>query len=137
MIARRTGCLIGVASMLGRSSSRGNVAYTSSKWGVIGLVKAAAQDLAPHGVTVNAVAPGNVATTMAQNDALYRLVRPDLERPTLADVEPVMQMLHVQPVAYLQPEEVTDVVLFLAGPAGRHITGSVIDINAGASARYT
>lgn len=46
-------------------------------------------------------------------------------------------MLHVQPVAYLQPEEVTDVVLFLAGPAGRHITGSVIDINAGASARYT
>lgn len=81
MIARRTGCLIGVASMLGRASSPGNVAYTSSKWGVIGLVKASAQDLAPHGVTVNAVAPGNVATTMAQNDALYRLVRPDLERP--------------------------------------------------------
>lgn len=137
MMKQRSGRVIGVASMMGRSSSPNNVAYTSAKWGVIGLVKAAAQDLAHHGVTVNAVAPGNIATPMAQNDSLYKIVRPDLEHPTLDDVLPVMQMLHVQPVSYLEPSEVTDVILFLASPAARHITGSVIDINAGASARYT
>ena len=136
MMQQHSGRIIAVASMMGRSSSPNNIAYTSAKWGVIGLVKSAAQDLAHHGVTVNAVAPGNIATTMAQNDSLYKIVRPDLEHPTLEDVNPVMKMLHVQPVAYLEPSEVTDVIVFLASPAARHITGSVIDINAGASARY-
>jgi len=136
MIQQRSGRIVGVASMMGRSSSPNNVAYTTSKWGVIGLVKSCAQDLAPFGITVNAVAPGNIATDMAQNDTLYKLVRPDLEQPTLEDVLPVMQMLHVQPVSYMEPDEVTGVIMFLASPAARHITGSVIDINAGASARY-
>jgi SDR family mycofactocin-dependent oxidoreductase len=136
MMNQRSGRIVAVASMMGRSSSPNNIAYTASKWGVIGLVKSAAQDLAHHGVTVNAVAPGNIATTMAQNDSLYKIVRPDLEAPTLEDVDPVMKMLHVQPIAYLEPSEVSDVIVFLAGPAARHITGTVIDINAGASARY-
>ncbi len=136
MMKQGSGRIVAVASMMGRSSSPNNVAYTTSKWGVIGLVKSAAQDLAHHGVTVNAVAPGNIATPMAQNESLYKIVRPDLTEPTLDDVLPVMKMLHVQPVSYLEPDEVTGVILFLAGPAARHITGSVIDINAGASARY-
>lgn len=136
MIAQRSGRIVGVASMMGRSSTPNNVAYITSKWGVIGLVKACAQDLAPYGITVNAVAPGNIATPMAQNETLYKLVRPDLENPTLDDVLPVMKMLHVQPVAYMEPSEVTDVILFLASPAARHLSGTVLDINAGASARY-
>lgn len=136
MIKQRSGRIVAVASMMGRSATPNNVAYITSKWGVIGLVKASAQDLAGYGITVNAVAPGNIATPMAQNDTLYKMVRPDLEHPTLADVEPVMKMLHVQPIPYLEAREVTDVISFLVSPAARHITGSVIDINAGASARY-
>jgi SDR family mycofactocin-dependent oxidoreductase len=136
MIKQRSGRIVAVASMMGRSATPNNVAYITSKWGVIGLVKASAQDLAGYGITVNAVAPGNIATPMAQNETLYKMVRPDLESPTLTDVEPVMKMLHVQPVAYLEASEVTDVISFLVSPAARHITGSVIDINAGASARY-
>ena len=135
MTANRWGRIVLVASMLGRSSSPTQAAYVASKWGVIGLVKAAAQDLASHGITVNAVAPGNIDTPMVRNDALFRLVRPDLESPTAEDAAAALQMLHLQRIPWLSPQEVTDAVMFLV--RAEHITGSVIDVNAGASARFT
>jgi NAD(P)-dependent dehydrogenase (short-subunit alcohol dehydrogenase family) len=127
--------MIGVASMIARAPSPGMGAYVASKWGVIGLVKSVAQDLAGFGITVNAVAPGNIDTPMVRNEALARKVRPDLENPRFEDAESLLAMLHVQRVALIAPEAVSDAVLFLAGPSGRHITGAVIDVNAGASAR--
>jgi NAD(P)-dependent dehydrogenase (short-subunit alcohol dehydrogenase family) len=81
------------------------------------------------------VVPGNIDTRMVRNEALYRTVRPDLDAPTWEDAAPVLQLLHVQPVAILPPEDVTEAVLFLL--RAEHITGSVIDANAGASARFT
>jgi len=137
MMSQGSGRIVATSSMMGRMGSPNLAAYVASKWGVIGLVKSAAQDLAAHGITVNAVAPGNIATPMVQNPGLYGMVRPDLEHPTAADVEPILQMLHVQPIPLLAPEEVSDVILFLVGPHAAHITGAVFDISAGASARFT
>jgi NAD(P)-dependent dehydrogenase (short-subunit alcohol dehydrogenase family) len=96
-----------------------------------------AHDMAHSGVTVNAVAPGNISTDMIHNDTLYRLMRPDLEHPTRDDVAAVMATLHVQPVPWLEAEEITAAVIFLCSEGARHITGSVIDVDAGASARFT
>jgi SDR family mycofactocin-dependent oxidoreductase len=137
MRKQRWGRIIGISSMMGRSSNPGIPAYVASKWGVIGLCKSVAQELAGFGVTVNAIAPGNISTPMIHNDALYRLMRPDLADPTADDVAPAMAQLHVQPVPWLEPEEITAAVVFLASDAARHITGSVIDVDAGASARFT
>ncbi len=137
MRRQRWGRIVGVSSMMGRSSNPGIPAYVASKWGVIGLVKSVAFELAAFGVTVNAVAPGNVSTPMIHNDILYGLMRPDLEHPTREDVEAGMTALHVQPVPWLEPEEITAAVVFLASEGARHITGSVIDVDAGASARFT
>ncbi len=137
MRRRRWGRLIGISSMMGRSANPLIPAYTASKWGVIGLVKSAAQDLAAFGVTVNAIAPGNISTPMIHNDVLYRLMRPDLEAPTAEDVAGPMTSLHLQPVPWLEPEEVTSAVRFLCSEGARHITGAVLDISAGASARFT
>jgi NAD(P)-dependent dehydrogenase (short-subunit alcohol dehydrogenase family) len=135
MVEQKWGRIVAVSSMLGRSSAPGQAAYVASKWGVIGLVKAAAQDLAAHGVTVNAVAPGNIATPMVLNDTLYRTVRPDLENPTADDAAVVLQALHLQPVPWLDPAEISAAVMFLV--RAEHMTGSVIDVNAGASARFS
>jgi SDR family mycofactocin-dependent oxidoreductase len=137
MRRRHWGRIIGISSMLGRSGYPGVPAYVASKWGVIGLCKSAAYELAHFGVTVNAVAPGNISTPMIHNDTLYRLMRPDLEHPEMDDVAPGMALLHVQPVPWLEPEEVTAAVVFLASDAARHITGSVIDVDAGAAAKFT
>ena len=135
MIDQRFGRIVATSSMLGRSGQGGQGGYCASKWGVIGLVKSVAQDLAPFGITVNAVAPGNIDTPMVKNPALYRVVRPDLEDPQWEDVSGFLQMLHVQPIPVLPPEDVTEAVMFLL--RAEHVTGSVIDVSAGASARFT
>ncbi len=137
MRRRRWGRIVGISSMMGRSSNPGIPAYVASKWGIIGLVKSVAQELAPFEVTVNAIAPGNVSTDMIHNDQLYRLMRPDLAAPTADDVAPAMTALHVQSVPWIEPEEVTAAVAFLCSDGARHITGAVLDVSAGASARFT
>jgi SDR family mycofactocin-dependent oxidoreductase len=137
MRRQRWGRIIGISSMMGRSAQPGIPAYTASKWGVIGLCKSVALELAAFGVTVNAIAPGNVSTPMIHNDVLYRLARPDLEHPTAADVAPAMADLHGQPVPWLEPEEITAAVVYLASESARHITGTVLSVDAGASASFT
>jgi len=137
MRRQRWGRMVTVSSMMGRSSNPLISAYCASKWGVIGLTKSVAQEMAHSDVTVNAVAPGNISTDMIHNDTLYRLMRPDLEHPGADDVAAVMASLHVQPVPWLEADEITAAVLFLCSDGARHITGSVIDVDAGASARFT
>lgn len=137
MRERRSGRIVTVSSMMGRSANPGIPAYTASKWGVIGLTKSAALELASVGVTVNSVAPGNIRTPMIDNPWFRGMMRADLDDPTLEDLAGPLGSLHPMGVPWLEPEEVTAAVLFLVGDSGRHITGTVIDVNAGASGAFT
>jgi SDR family mycofactocin-dependent oxidoreductase len=137
MIEQNYGRIVATSSMLGRFAMPSMAPYVASKWGVIGLVKTVAQDLAAFGVTVNAVAPGNIDTPMIRNEFLARTVRPDLANPTMEDVEKVLGALHVQPDPVLPASDVSAAILFLVGPGSLHMTGAVLDVSAGASARFT
>ncbi|GAA4816995.1 mycofactocin-coupled SDR family oxidoreductase [Tomitella cavernea] len=135
MAERGYGRVVTISSMMGRSSGPNMAAYCASKWGVIGMSKSAAQELAHSGVTVNVITPGNIDTPMVKNDALYAKVRPDLDSPTWDDAASVLGQLHAQPIAVMPPEDVTRVVLFLTAEASVHLTGIVVPVDAGWSTR--
>lgn len=122
------GKIINTASMAGK---RGNapflVHYVASKFAVIGLTQATAGELAPFGITVNAVCPGYVRTNMQEREAQWeaelRSVTPDEVRQLYINDTPLRRLE--------TPEDVAGVVVFLASPEADFVTGEAINVNGG------
>lgn len=113
----------------------GGYGYSFSKKTLIDYVNWLAVQLAPKGVRVNAVHPGNVATRMVQNESTYRTYRPDLEHPTEADAEVLFRNFHAMGVPLLDPIDVSHAVVYLASDESRYLTGVQLKIDAGALAQ--
>ena len=117
MAPHRCGRIINIASL---SAKTGGLAagahYAASKAGVVALTKALAMQAAPHGITVNAIAPGIIETDLTR-------AWDESTRSSLRERIP----LHT----FGQPEDIAEMVAFLASDRGRHITGEIIDINGG------
>jgi (+)-trans-carveol dehydrogenase len=105
--------------------------YVASKHGVIGLMRALANELARYHIRVNAVCPTNVNTPMIQNPANYRTFRPDLEDPRSEDIVDVARAMHLLDVPWVEPEDVTAAVVWLASDAARYLTGVALPVDAG------
>jgi SDR family mycofactocin-dependent oxidoreductase len=135
MVQRGSGRIVATSSMAGRAGWENLSHYAAAKWGLIGFVKSVAAELAPHGITANVVCPSSVNTTMMHNDASYRLFRPDLENPTREDALPAFASVNVIPVPYVEPDDVSDSVLFLASDEARYVTGATLSPSTGVNAR--
>jgi SDR family mycofactocin-dependent oxidoreductase len=131
MIERRSGRIIATSSMVGKTGVPGLSHYVAAKWGVIGLVKSAALEFGQYGITVNAVCPTNVDTAMIQNQAMYSLFAPDIHNPTRDDVIPGFTSLNALPVPWVQVEDISEGMLYLAAESGRYVTGETLTIAAG------
>jgi SDR family mycofactocin-dependent oxidoreductase len=129
------GRVIATSSMAGRAGWENIGHYAAAKWGIIGLIKSLALEVAPHRITANVICPSSVNTTMMMNDASYKLFRPDLESPTREDALPAFASVNVIPVPYAEPSDVSDGVLFLASDEAWSITGATLSISAGVNAR--
>jgi SDR family mycofactocin-dependent oxidoreductase len=134
MIAQGYGRIVATSSMAGKMGYANVGHYCAAKWGVIGLVKSVAQEVAAHGIAVNAVCPTGVDTTMIQNEAAYRLFLPDAENPTREDAAPSFQGLNAIPVPWVEPIDVSNAMAFLCSDEARYITGETIAVAAGQNA---
>jgi SDR family mycofactocin-dependent oxidoreductase len=105
--------------------------YTASKHGLIGFMRVLAKELAPHRIRVNTLHPAGVRTPMILNEPMYRLFRPDLENPGREDFEAAARTHNVLGISYVEPEDVSAAVVYLASAAGRYVTGSTFTIDAG------
>jgi SDR family mycofactocin-dependent oxidoreductase len=114
----------------------GSAGYGWSKKTLMGYVEQMALHLAPRFVRVNAVHPTNVNTHLLHNDGLYSMFRPDLENPTRADVEPAFTMFQAMPIPYVEPVDISNLVLFLASDEARYITGQQIRVDAGSLLKF-
>ena len=88
-------------------------------------------ELAPHSIRVNTVHPTTVATEMILNEPTYRLFRPDLKNPTLEDFEEAARTLNRLPISMVQPEDISNAVLYLVSDDGRYVTGTTHIVDAG------
>ncbi|TYL46359.1 NAD(P)-dependent oxidoreductase [Nocardioides sp. BGMRC 2183] len=126
------GSIVITSSIAGMKGLANNTHYTAAKHGVVGLMRSLANEVAPQGIRVNCVNPTNVDTRMLFNDAIYRLFRPDLESPGREDVEDIMKGMHPLPTGWVDVDDVSNAVLFLASDEARHVTGVALPVDAGA-----
>jgi len=116
MSKQRYGRIINIASVVGQMGNAGQANYCASKAGLIGLTKSNARELAKRSITVNAVAPGFIATAMT--DALSEKVREELTAQI--------------PLERLgSADDIANAVVFLAGEQSGYITGHVLSVNGG------
>jgi 3-oxoacyl-[acyl-carrier protein] reductase len=115
--AGRPGAIVNLSSGAPYRGSLRATAYMASKLGIVGLTRGMARELAPHGIRVNAVAPGITNTAM----------------PRLGNTEEALAALgRSNPTGHLaEPEDIADVVVFLASDAARHLVGQLIHVNGG------
>jgi len=105
--------------------------YIAAKHGVIGLMRTFAVELGQHFIRVNAVCPTNVNTPMFMNEGTMKLFRPDLENPGPDDLAVAAQFMHVLPIGWVEPIDISNAVLFLASDESRYITGLPVTVDAG------
>lgn len=126
------GSVVLTSSTAGLRAYANTAHYTAAKHGVIGLMKVLAQEAGPHRIRVNAVCPTTVRTPLVINDSTFELFAPHLEKPTEDDVREPFELLNILPgVAWIEPEDVSDAVLFLCSDAAKYITGAALPIDAG------
>lgn len=114
MLKQKSGKIINISSVVGLSGNAGQVNYSASKAGIIGITKSAAKELSSRGITVNAVAPGYVDTDMT------KVLSDNIRNEILKNI-PLQRMGNV--------EDISNCVAFLASEDASYITGQVISVD--------
>src|SRR5205807_8980774 len=127
LVEQRYGRIINIASIASRVGGSYIVAYTAAKHGVLGLTRALAVELMPYNITVNAICPGYVNTSMTSasvSNIVARTGMPESKaREVLENTSPQKRLI--------EPEEVAAIAVFLAQDINRGITGQAINIDGG------
>jgi (+)-trans-carveol dehydrogenase len=110
--------------------------YAAAKHGLVGLCKVLALELAPENIRVNTIHPTTVNTPMTQNQATIDLFLPGQADQSTEAFARIAQRLNPMPVPWIEPETVSNLVVFLASDDARYITASAIPVDAGMSQRW-
>jgi 3-oxoacyl-[acyl-carrier protein] reductase len=114
MSVQKSGSIINLSSIVGVEGSAGQLVYSASKGAVIAMTKAAAKEMAPNNIRVNAVAPGNINTDM------YRSIGEERMKE---------QLQHIKMGRLGTPEDVANAIVFLASDLSTYVTGQILGVD--------
>lgn len=144
LVERGAGRIIVTSSTQGQHGMKYGSAYSASKWGLIGLAKSAALELGAHDITVNALIPGLINTTLTRHESRYATaIRSAGKQPSGDEEEDERRAVDVRQkkvpldVPWLEPEDVAPTVVFLASDQARMVSGTTFAVTGGDSAHVT
>lgn len=114
----------------------GGIAYPLSKRMLAQYVHEFAAQFGPRNIRANVIHPTNCNTPMLHSEPMYQAFRPDLPNPTRADAELAFPVQQIMPVPYVEPEDISDMVVFLASDEARYVTGMQMRVDAGGYLRW-
>jgi meso-butanediol dehydrogenase/(S,S)-butanediol dehydrogenase/diacetyl reductase len=124
---KHKGVIVNTASLAGKVGAPLLAHYSASKFAVLGWTQALAREMAPHGIRVNAVCPGFVKTSMQEREIIWEAkLRGMTPEAVFAEYVALTPMARIE-----EPEDVADVVLFLASDAARFMTGQGVNVTGG------
>lgn len=126
------GAIVITSSTAGLRGFYGSPAYNAAKHGVVGLMRSLALELAPNNVRVNTVHPTSTHTPMIINDVFPKLVRMDLDDPTVDDAADFLRPQQALVTPWVEAGDISDAVLWLCSEEARYITGVTLPVDAGA-----
>jgi len=129
------GSIVIISSTNGLRGTANTAHYTASKHAVVGLARTLANELGARRIRVNTVHPGAVGTAMTLNEATFKRLRPDLDKPTVDDAAAALTARHLLPVPWVEPVDIANAVVFLASDEARYITGTQLVVDAGLVAK--
>ena len=135
MLQQGSGTIVLISSMAGLEGYHNCAHYVAAKHGVIGLMRALANELAPHNIRVNAICPSTVKTESTLNQFMYDLFAGG-PKGSLDDLLRGMKEINLLPVDLIDPIDVTKAVLWLLSDDARYVTGLALPIDAGAGAKF-
>jgi len=144
LVRRGGGRIIINSSTQGQHGTKYGASYSASKWGLLGLMKSAALELGEHQITVNAVIPGLIDTTLTRHEQRYAQALAEAgQEPSGDEAKDEQAAIEAQRrktplgVPWLAPEDVAPLVVFLASDAARMVSGTAFAATGGDSAHVT
>jgi SDR family mycofactocin-dependent oxidoreductase len=126
-----TAALMNALPMMQLGTDPGGTAYMYAKRALSEYVHELARNLAPRMIRANVVHPTNCNTDMLQSEPMYQSFRPDLEHPTREDATPAFYVQQGFPIPWIDPVDISNMVLFLASDESRYVTGMQMRVDAG------
>jgi len=117
--------------MMQLGTDPGGHGYMYAKRAIANYIHELARNLAPRMIRANAIHPTNVDTDMLQSEPMYKSFRPDLEHPTKEDATPAFYVQQGMPLPWIDPVDISNMVLFLASDEARYVTGMQMRVDAG------
>jgi NAD(P)-dependent dehydrogenase (short-subunit alcohol dehydrogenase family) len=140
MVDRKYGRIIVLSPMQGKRGTKHAASYSASKWGILGLMKSAALELGEYGITVNALIPGLVDTTLTRyevrlSESMAETGQKPPEDPTPQQAWDTRAPTVPMKVGWLQPDDISPAAVFLASDAAAMVTGAEYEVTGGDSAK--